>query len=62
VVLEDPQDVHVGHAHTELHETACAGTAESRDDVVQAVDDSLGSERRRRGSLAIDSSHEMNNL
>lgn len=65
MVLEDPQDVHVRHAHPELHEPARAGAAESRDDVVEPVDDPSDLRIRRGGvrrSRAVNSSHETNNL
>ena len=39
VMLEQPHDVHVGHAHAGLHQPARAGAAESRDHVVEARDD-----------------------
>ena len=63
VVLEQPHDVHVGHAHAGLDEAARTGAAESRDHVVDAGGDS--SSARRSPTLAapmVNSSHHVNNL
>lgn len=62
VMLEQPHDMHVGHADAGLDETTRTGAAESRDHVVDAGCDS------RLGRVAgdscgwINSSHDVNNL
>jgi len=63
VVLEQPHDMHVGHAHSRLHEAAGAGAAESRDHVVDARGDP-GSGRLGADSCCVggNSSHVVNNL
>jgi len=63
VMLEEPHDVHMGHAHPGLHEPAGAGAAKSGDHVVDTRRD-----RRDRRLVVpdrfscIDSSHMVNNL
>jgi hypothetical protein len=68
-VLEHPQDVHVRHADTELHEPARARAPESTDDVVEIRRDpggKLGWLGWRTGHAGaadlVDSSHDVNNL
>jgi hypothetical protein len=68
VMLEQPHHVHVRHAHAGLHQTARAGAAESRDHVVEALDDPLQRfvllrrQVRRGGFRCTDTSHDRNNL
>ncbi len=63
VVLEQPHDVHVGHAHAGLDKAPCARTSETRDHVVQV------GHNRPDGRLVtlnswsrINSTHALNNL
>jgi hypothetical protein len=62
VMLEKPHDVHVGHAHPGLDETACACASESRDDVVDSGRDPRGQRFSVDSCRRVNSSHEMNNL
>ncbi len=63
VMLEEPHDVHMGHAYPGLHEPAGAGATEARDHVVDPRRD-----RRDRRLVvlsrfsSVDSSHVVNNV
>src|SRR4051812_34725109 len=62
VMLEEPHDVHVGHAHAGLHEAAGASTPESGDHVVDPGGDPGDELIGGSGWLGIDSSHDMNSM